>query len=77
MLVNQDQIIIENQLEKPPIEPPKQYCLYFVLPMFLGIALSGIPLAITLTLFLKNPCKRRMVMLLFVHAIGVLLDERE
>lgn len=58
--VNQEHILVENPPEKTPSpEPPKQYCLYFVLPMVVGIAVSGIPLAIALTFFLRNPCKCR------------------
>ena len=42
--------------EKPHSEPPKQYFIYFVLPMLLGALLCSVPLASLLTLYLQNQC---------------------
>ena len=53
----QDQCIVERLSEELPTGPSKQSFMDFLLPMLVGVLFSGIPLAILLTLYLRNQCK--------------------
>ena len=57
MYAKKGQFIAERQAENLPNEPPKQYFMYFVVPMLVGVFFSGVPLSIVMTLYLRNQCK--------------------
>ncbi len=56
MYINQAQFVVGKQPEKLTPEPPK-YCIHFILPLFLGLLLCGVPLTSMVTLYLTNQCK--------------------
>lgn len=56
LYVKQGQFIINNQTEKVTDKQPT-YFIYLILPIFIGMLISGIPLTVVLTLYIRQPCE--------------------